>query len=395
MLGNRFHLDRVAQVRLVGTVFADRDVIRDAREFLGDRFAFGKLFEDAAHDRFHRFPDFFLGDEAHFEVELVEFARQAVSTRVFVAEARCNLEVAVETGNHHQLLVLLRRLRQGEELAGVDTRRHEEVACAFRRGCGQDRRGIFGEATDRHFAAHGGDDLGALDDVFVQRFAAKVEEAILQAHVFRIFRLTEDRQRQFLGSRQNLDFLGVEFDLARRHVLVDGVFRTSLDGAVDTDDPLAAHDFSRLEGRAVRVADDLGHAIMVAKVDEENAAMISHTMDPAGNADIGADIRLAEGCTGVAAVTMHVFYPGLMLERPFTACEAARSKSWKIGAKSAWVGRFVKVAMLRQGRLAHDSGHLPASLPPRGCVLMSLRHLFNIEAGNAIIDPWSSLPASC
>jgi hypothetical protein len=56
---------------------------------------------------------------------------------------------------------------------------------------------------------------------------------------------------------------------------------------------------------------------MVAKVDEENAAMISYTMDPAGDADIGADIRLAEGCTGVAAVTMHDFNPGLMLWNGF------------------------------------------------------------------------------
>jgi hypothetical protein len=44
---------------------------------------------------------------------------------------------------------------------------------------------------------------------------------------------------------------------------------------------------------------------MIAKVDEENAAMVTNAVNPAGNPDIGADIRLAEGCACVAAVTMH------------------------------------------------------------------------------------------
>lgn len=72
-------------------------------------------------------------------------------------------------------------------------------------GCGEDRRRIFGKAQIAHTLAHGGDDLRALDDVLVQGFAAQVEEAILQANIFGIFRLTEDGQRQFLGNAQNLD----------------------------------------------------------------------------------------------------------------------------------------------------------------------------------------------
>ena len=56
-------------------------------------------------------------DEAHLEVELVELARRAVGARVLVAEAGRDLEVAVEAGDHQQLLELLRRLRQRVELA--------------------------------------------------------------------------------------------------------------------------------------------------------------------------------------------------------------------------------------------------------------------------------------
>jgi hypothetical protein len=48
----------------------------------------------------------------------------------------------------------------------------------------------------------------------VQRLAAQIEEAVLEAHVFRIVGLAEDRQRQFLGLRQDFDLLGEDLDLA-------------------------------------------------------------------------------------------------------------------------------------------------------------------------------------
>ncbi len=111
MLGHRLHFNRVAQVRLVRTIGADRVIISDAAEILRDRLTFSKFFENAAHDRFHRFPDFFLGYEAHFKIELIEFTRQTVCTRILIAEARCDLEVAVETSNHQKLLILLWSLR--------------------------------------------------------------------------------------------------------------------------------------------------------------------------------------------------------------------------------------------------------------------------------------------
>jgi hypothetical protein len=44
---------------------------------------------------------------------------------------------------------------------------------------------------------------------------------------------------------------------------------------------------------------------MVAKVDEQNATMVTDAVDPAGQADGRADIGLLQGGTGVAAVTVH------------------------------------------------------------------------------------------
>ena len=52
-----------------------------------------------------------LRDEAHLDVELGEL-RAAVGARVLVAHAVGDLVVAVEAGDHQQLLELLRRLRQ-------------------------------------------------------------------------------------------------------------------------------------------------------------------------------------------------------------------------------------------------------------------------------------------
>jgi hypothetical protein len=68
------------------------------------------------------------------------------------------------------------------------------------------------------------DDRRAGHDVLVQRFAAQIEEAVFQAHVFRIIRLAEDRQRQFARLRQDFDLACEDLDLAGRQVGVDGLF---------------------------------------------------------------------------------------------------------------------------------------------------------------------------
>ena len=60
-----------------------------------------------------------LVDEAHLEVELGELGL-AVAAQVLVAEAARDLEVAVDAGDHQQLLELLRALRQGVDVARLE-----------------------------------------------------------------------------------------------------------------------------------------------------------------------------------------------------------------------------------------------------------------------------------
>ncbi len=131
MVRDVLHLDRVAQVRLVGAEQADALPVGDADEGIGvDLLAVGELLEHAVHDGLDGGEDVFLGDEAHLDVELVEFQR-AVGAQVLVAETGGDLEIPVKARDHQQLFELLRRLGKSVEFAGMQARRHKEVARAF------------------------------------------------------------------------------------------------------------------------------------------------------------------------------------------------------------------------------------------------------------------------
>ena len=84
----------------------------------------------------------------HLEVDLREF-ELAIGALILVAETTRELHVAVHARDHQDLLEDLRRLRQRVELARVHAARHEEVARAFGRRLGEDRRFDFPEALAR------------------------------------------------------------------------------------------------------------------------------------------------------------------------------------------------------------------------------------------------------
>jgi hypothetical protein len=77
--------------------------------------------------------------EAHLQIDLREL-KLAVGAQVLVAEAAGDLEVAVEAGDHEDLLEDLRRLRQRVELARMHAAGDEKIARALGRGLGQDGR---------------------------------------------------------------------------------------------------------------------------------------------------------------------------------------------------------------------------------------------------------------
>ena len=139
----------------------------------------------------------------------------------------------------------------------------------------------------------------------MQRLAAEIEEAVFEPRVLRIVGLAEDRQRQLRRLRKHLDLARENFDLAGRQVRVHRLGRAVADRAVDADAPFGAHALGGLEGRRIRIGDDLRQAVMVAEVDEEQPAVIAHAVHPARQADVGADIRGAERAAGMSAIGMH------------------------------------------------------------------------------------------
>ncbi len=216
------HLDRIAQVRLVGAVFAQRLGIRNERKLRRHRLALAEFLEHAADHRLDRVEHVLLRDEAHLEIELVELAGRAVGARVLVAEAGRDLEIAVEARHHDELLELLRRLRQRVEFSRMDARGHQIVARAFRRRRGEDRRLEFEEAALLHAGAQRIDHLPAQHDVVVQILAAQIEEAVFEPDLFRIILLAEHRHRQFGGRAQHLDLVDIDLDLSGRQLGVFG-----------------------------------------------------------------------------------------------------------------------------------------------------------------------------
>ena len=122
-----FHIE--ARVRLVGAVDIHRLAVGHARELRRDVDAEAG-FEHRTEQTLHEFNDVLLADEARLDVDLREL-RLSVGAQVLVAEAAGDLVVSFQTSHHHQLLVLLRRLRQGVKFPGVEAGGHEKIARTF------------------------------------------------------------------------------------------------------------------------------------------------------------------------------------------------------------------------------------------------------------------------
>ena len=187
----------------------------------------------------------------------------------------------------------------------MDAARHEEVARALGRGSREDRRCEFVEANRLHRRAHVVDDLHAHHDVVVQLLATQVEETIRQARILGVFKIAEHRNRQFLGFAQHFERGHEHLDVPGRQVGVLGAGGALAHLAVDADHPFRAHLLGVLERRAIRIDHDLGHAVVIAQVDEQHAAVVADAVAPAGKPGGFTDVLGAQGAAGVGAIAMH------------------------------------------------------------------------------------------
>ena len=83
-------------------------------------------------------------------------------------------------------------------------------------------------------------------------------------------------------------------------------FRSQLDHlAVDPQHPFRARLVGQRESGAVGISYHLGHAIMVAQINEQNPAMVAHAVNPAGKADGLTGIFSAELAAIMGAIGVH------------------------------------------------------------------------------------------
>ena len=171
--------------------------------------------------------------ERGFDVDLGELGL-AVGAQVLVAEALGDLVVAVEAGDHQQLLEQLRGLRQRVELPRVHAAGHQEVARALGRGLGEHGRLDVDEALRVEIAAHRHRHPVAQAQVALHLRAAQVDHAVLQPHVLAQVLLVELEGRRERGIEQ-LDVLGQHLDLAAGEVGVDRALGPRAHPALDLD----------------------------------------------------------------------------------------------------------------------------------------------------------------
>ena len=284
-------LQAEAQVGLVRSVLRDRFRVRHAPERPRNVDADlaearrQRALDDLEHHRRRR--------KRHLEVHLRELELPIGAQRL-VAEAARDLHVAIEAGDHQDLLEDLRRLRQRVELARMHARRHQEVARAFGRGLGQDRRLDLVEAVLVEVLAQRHRDAMAQADVVLQLRPAQIEIAILQPRLFRDVLILGDRERRRLGLVEDAHFLRAHFDLAGRQRPVHGVVRAALDLAEDGDDELGAHALDALEQRLVAFDDHLGQAVAIADVEEQQRAEVADAMHPSEQHDVACRRRRDE-----------------------------------------------------------------------------------------------------
>ncbi len=267
------------------------------------------LFPESHDEAGDELDDFFAVDEGHFEIELGEFGL-AVGAQVFIAEAAGDLHVTFQPPDHQHLLEKLWRLRQGVKAAGVESGGDEEFAGPFGGGFVEDRRFDFEEAVLVAIVAHDLDDLVARDEGVGHFLAAKVEVAVFEARVFGDSVALRGGEGDGIGLVDEFGGGDDDFDFAGGHFGIGSAFFAGPDCAGDGDDVFVAERAADLVGLAgFGMKDDLGDAGAVAEIDEDDAAVVAVSVDPAGEADFGADVGFTQDAAGVGAFEGHVGFP--------------------------------------------------------------------------------------
>ena len=160
-------------------------------------------------------------------------------------------------------------------------RRHQIIACSLWRGAGEHRRLDIDESKTVQVITNRHGNPVSQAQVLLHYVSAQVQDPVLKPRVFGEIVIVELKRRSY-GRVQNLDFVRENLDLARADVRVRGALRPPAHPPRYTEHELTPNLLRSAERiRAVRIADHLGQAFTITKIDEDHAAMVPAPMRPA------------------------------------------------------------------------------------------------------------------
>ena len=226
-----------------------------------------------------------------------------VGAQIFVAEAARNLEVAFNTGDHEQLLELLRTLGQRIKFMGAQPAGDNKVARPFRRTLEQDRRLDLQEvAVGEIFAnkAHKG--------MAQSQIAHHVGAAQIQITVFQPQRLIDlvggvGNIKGWIFSRvQDRHLVGHHLNRAGAEVGILLAGGAGLHKTLHLHDKFAARLFGKImrSGIGVGIDGHLGNTKTVAEIQKDQPAMIAPPVNPAGQCHLLPDMAAIQFTTTMA-----------------------------------------------------------------------------------------------
>ena len=264
--------------------------------------------QNLGHDVFHHGDDVFLIDKAHLNVDLGEL-RLAIGTQVLVAETTGNLIITLDTAAHEHLLELLRALRKRVELTGIRAAGNQIVAGTLGGGVGKDRGLDLDEPALVERPADSLRNHMTQFQSLVHLRTTKVEVAPFHACGFVGFDAVLDGEGRRDRSVKNGKRGGQNLDFASGHVGVHHTLAASTHGTNDLKDELTAKMLGCLEVagiNAIGIDDDLGIALAIAQVDENQAAVITIMPSPSAQSNLRAHVFPAKLAAGVGMHTVLV-----------------------------------------------------------------------------------------
>ncbi len=208
------------------------------------------------------------------------------------------------------------RLRQCVKLARMKARRNEKVARSLGRGGRQNGRLELAEPLLPHPPPYRFDDSASPDDIGVHALATKIEKAIRKPDFFGIFLVTKHRQGQLARFRQHCNAGRIDLHQAGWKFGIFAAMRPDAKLAVNAHHPLGAKRLGYPKGSDVGINNNLRQSVVIAQIDEQQAAVVADPMHPARQTNFLANLFRAQLAAIVAPVRVHSVDPdGLKIER--------------------------------------------------------------------------------